>query len=296
MKKLVLSVVLAAFVFNIANAQELVTKKGFQILPEQGDFVIGFDAVPVIDFALNAVNVMNNTGQTAQHPGFVSGFSNIIVGKYFLEDNIAIRARFGFEGGNNSFTDYFDNPKDVYNYPTEPDKWGEVKDVTTMSGKDIFLGGGLEFRRGHNRLQGFYGGEVLIGLASNSTKTKYGVEMDKEAADNFYTNADGSLVSSGRVLKARSGNAITLGLRGFAGVEYFVAPKISLAGEFGWALGVVTSPRGSVKTETWDGTNFKAEVETTKGPAKGSSIGFQIDDGISSALGGSAALSILFHF
>lgn len=296
MKRLMLLIVLAIFVVSLTNAQELTNKKGQIILPKKGDVVLGFDAVPVVDFALNVVNIMNNTGQTAQHPGFVSGFSGILVGKYFLKDNVALRVRFGLNTSSTSTSDYFFDPKDVFENPGDPNQWGLIKDVTTSSSKDFFVGSGLEFRRGHNRLQGFCGGELFFGVKSTTLTKEYAVAMSEEAFNNGYTNADGSSVVADRLLKNKSGNAFVFGLRGFVGVEYFVAPKISIAAEFGWGFGVVTEPRGSVTHEIWNPANLAGEEETVKGFQSSVSNGFQVDDGFSSTLGGSAALSLLFHF
>ena len=83
-------------------AQELTSKKGFTILPEAGDYVLGFNAVPVLNFALNTVNIMNNTGQTAAHPGFVTGMNNVIVGKYYMSEDMAARVRVGITTTKNS--------------------------------------------------------------------------------------------------------------------------------------------------------------------------------------------------
>lgn len=307
MKKLFLAIPLVALMLSVSVAQEteskdsdmapaLISKKGFKILPEKGDYALGFDAVPMVNFALNAVKLLNDTGDDAQHPGFVSGFNNVIVGKYFLKDNMAIRGRFGFNSYSLSQTEFFNNPHDVFTNPADPDKWGEVKDVETNSGSDFFVSLGMEYRRGHNRLQGFYGGEVLIGAGSSVYSQKYGVEMNQEAIDNGYTNANGIPVSAGRVLKDTDGVSLTMGVRGFVGVEYFVAPKISLAAEFGWGMGLTTEPRGKVKVESWNYTDNKSEVNTTKGNQKESLFSFSVDDGVSRGLGSSGSLSILFHF
>lgn len=307
MKKLFLTIPLVAFMLNISVAQEaepndtnfkpqMVSKKGFNILPEKGDFALGFDAVPLVNFALNAVKLFDDTGDYAQHPGYVSGFNNVIVGKYFLTDNMALRGKFGLNTYSEKYVEYFTNPADVFNFPGEPDQWNEIKDVESEFEREFFVGFGVEFRRGHNRLQGFYGGELILGFGSQGESYKYGVEMNEEAITNGYQNADGSWVSSGRVLKSSDGLGTALGVRGFVGVEYFVAPKISLAAEFGWGLGLVSISRGSVKTESWNTTDGVAEIETNKGNYKGSAFVFAVDDGAGMGFGGSAALSVLFHF
>lgn len=101
---------------------------------------------------------------------------------------------------------------------------------------------------------------------------------------------------SGRVLANKSGANLLFGLRGFAGVEYFFAPKMSIASEFGWGLGMTTTPRGKVKTEKWDTTNNKAETAEKSGNSKGSVLGFAVDEGIGKNLAPSGAVSIYFHF
>ncbi len=295
MKKVTTLLSMIMLVAFIAQGQELTSKKGFTILPEEGDYVIGFNAIPLIDFALNTVNIMNNTGQTGQHLGYVNGFNQVLVGKYFLESDLAIRGKLGINTNTVINKTFFDNPHDVFTNPGDPSKWEEISDVNKTSNKDIIIGGGLEFRRGHNRLQGFYGGELLIGLGSSNITNKYGVEMTQDAITNGYTNANGTSLS-GRVLANKSGANLLFGLRGFAGVEYFFAPKMSIASEFGWGLGMTTTPRGKVKTEKWDTTNNKAETAEKSGNSKGSVLGFAVDEGIGKNLAPSGAVSIYFHF
>lgn len=295
MKKVLISLTMIFAIVVMVNGQDLTSKKGFTILPEADDYAIGFDAVPIVDFFLNVANIMNNTGSTAQHPGYVSGYNQVLVGKYFLEDTKAIRGKFAFNAETLTTKTFFDDPFDMALYPADPDRWREIMDVEKMSGTEFILGGGLEFRRGHNRLQGFYGGEVLLGLMSNSIHNTWAVTMNTESVTNGYTNGDGSPIV-GRILDQKSGMAIGFGLRGFAGVEYFFAPKISIAAEFGWGFGMETGPRGSATVETWNIANSAAEKETSKGANGGGAIGFQVDDGLGKALAPSAALMMYFHF
>ena len=82
------------------------------------------------------------------------------------------------------------------------------------------------------------------------------------------------------------------GLRGFIGAEYFVLPKMSIGGEFGWGFGLMSV---GASTETWitdDGT-ATAEIEHvgTK------SSGFGLDTDINNTLFGAAgSLRLTFHF
>jgi hypothetical protein len=293
MKKVSLLFAACALTATSFAQDVLKSKNGHVILPEAGDIAIGFDAVPVIDFALNSVNIMNNTGQTAQHPGYVSGFNQIIVGKYFLQDNMAVRARFGINTLRSTNKTYGNDPL----MPSAPEPENVLIQTSRTGNANYFLAAGVEMRRGHNRLQGFYGGELLLGLGSGSTKNTYEIEYNQVAQDSGYI-APGS----SRVLSSKNGMSVTLGLRGFAGVEYFVLPKISIGAEFGWGLGFVTTPRGKVETEFWgiepgsSATTSSVYTRETEGNASTRNFGFSVDNGVSNVLGGSAALSIHFHF
>ena len=80
--------------------------------------------------------------------------------------------------------------------------------------------------------------------------------------------------------------------------EIFILPKISIGAEFGWGLGITTSPRGSVESENWgiEPGNSASDPyqynETNEGNSSGRSSGFSVDNGI----GGSAAITATFHF
>jgi len=278
---------------TMAEKPVLKSKRGLVILPEAGDIALGFDAVPVLNFALNAVNILNNTGQEAAHPGYVGGFDQVIVGKYFLSDNTAARVRFGVNTLKLSAKVFGDNPLT----PNAVVPENILLETNSLSFNDFFISGGLEFRRGHNRLQGYYGGEILIGVGSQKISNKYEIEYNRTAVDSGFI-----AVGSNRLLSSSSGTSFTFGLRGFAGVEYFILPKISIGAEFGWGLGLVTSGRGKTSTEFWGiepgsgNQNPDQYVIETSGNIRGSEFGFQVDNGSSRLLGGSAALSVYFHF
>jgi hypothetical protein len=271
---------------------QFTSKNGHEVLPEEGDIALGFDAVPVLNFGLNMINIMNNTGQQAQHPGYVSGYSNIIVGKYFLASDMAVRGRLGINTMSQTNTMFYDNPVDVANGVASP---GEISDVMKSSSADWFVGGGVEMRRGHNRLQGYYGGELMLLFGNNKVDNTFGVAFNQ-------TTEDAGVIGGGesRVLNSKDGY-FGLGLRGFAGVEYFFAPKISIGAEFGWGLGLANSGRGEVTTESWDLATPSATAnsnitETNPGNSSFKMSGFGVDNGMGAFLAPSGALMIHFHF
>jgi len=297
MKKKMLFV--AALFAASATFGQFTSKNGHEVLPEEGDIALGFNAVPVLNFGLNMINIMNNTGQQAQHPGYVSGYSEMIVGKYFLASDKAVRGRLGITTFNESFKTFGDNPLTptaIANGTAE----NVLLQTSNSSQRDIFIGAGMEFRRGHNRLQGYYGGELFLGFSNSSTKNTYEIEFNQTAVDSAGLSAGDS-----RPLSSKSGTAITFGLRGFAGVEYFFAPKISVGAEFGWGFGMTTAARGKNVEENWGiapgsaaGATDAVYTVETPGNSSSRSMGFGVDNGIGSTVlgGASAALMIHFHF
>ncbi|MFW6249107.1 MAG: hypothetical protein ACOC4J_04990 [Bacteroidota bacterium] len=252
-----------------------------KILPASGDYAIGFDATPLFNFALNAVNIMNNTGATAQHPGYVSGFNQTIIGKYFVDKSTAYRVTVGINSNSSATTSFDDHP-----YDSSGGEPVEYKDVTKNRSMNVSIGGGLEKRRGYGRLQGFYGGEAIIGLNSSAAINKYGLEMDSATVND--------VIGDTRTLKSKDGLGFSIGLRGFVGVEYFFLPKMAVGAEFGWGFMYSINPRGSVETESWNATDQEAEIEEDKGSTKTRTSGFSVDQGYNS--GAAGALKLTIHF
>lgn len=212
MKKLIslatLICLFAAFSFAQETENILKTKKGRVIMPEVGDIGLSVDATPFLNYAGNmfsqGFNTAPNFGFTAQNPGSITV-------KYFMQSNMALRV--GLIIGSS---------RAVVNAPnfTDPDKL----DKTVSSSSTLGLSLGAEFNRPiKNRLRGYYGGEVGLG---------YFAHPDGKIAFTDAVTADNDVLTKG-------GNTIEIYAAGLIGVEYFVAPKISLGGEFlvGMAFG-----------------------------------------------------------
>lgn len=247
MKKSLL--ILAMFIGGAVTAQDNMTsKKGTPILPESGDWSIGIGANSTLEYFGNLMNSDNNDA-----PSFDWQDSpNVIHGKMMKDENTAYRIglRLGF--GSDKTTDQAPNP-------------GDLKE-TKSSGMDINLMGGIQKYRGKGRLRGFYGGEAGIGLGSGKTTYTYN------------GNA-----ASGEVLEMKQGGTFMFGIRGFIGAEYFFAPKMSVAGEFGW--GISLSSTGEGETTVADGNGGSTSAKT----GKSSSFGVDTDNA-----GGSIILNFYF--
>jgi hypothetical protein len=275
MKKFTLFVA-ALFIAGAANAQDMTSKRGVNILPEAGDISISMSANPFLNYV---GGIMSNTGSNSGNAAvqFLNGW-NLIQGRYFLDETKAIRAglRIGFNststdnkvlGGTNGTTVY-----------TETDN---------TSSNNIWLTGGLEFRRGnYGRFQGYYGAELVVGFGGSNNTNETIVDEDPVTPNVQATNG------YKRTVETRAGSTLNLGLQGFIGVEYFLAPKVALGGEFSWGFLLTTTGEGEVTTSN---TTPNTPTTTTK---TGRSSEFKIDTGTGftnyGVAGGNLKLSFFF--
>lgn len=304
MKKLILTLGLGlclTSVFAQSTEQErqagTTTKSGQVILPQTGDIAIGIDASNVLNYLGNSLN-----GNTNNHYG--SGIFNYednifnapsIYAKYFLSDNSAVRVKLHL-----GFDSYTQKSQVVDDAAVRADATSEAKleDSYKNSLSGLGLRVGYEMRRGYGRLQGFYGAEVGLGFRGETDTYDYanGMYIDSAApANNGATSTTWAGLGNSktsRTTKKSSGSQFQGMVGGFLGVEYFVAPKLSIGGEFG--LGLRFSSTGKSKTET-----ESVKLNTTSGS-------YYIDNKEVEGAGGpnsfefttnySGALTVAFHF
>jgi hypothetical protein len=293
------SIALLALAFGVtgAYAQDLTSKKGEPMLPEAEDWAIGVDATPFLNY------MGNFFGKSSNNTYLASGWQNYganqtIVAKKFTDAQNAYRVTFRLGFHNTSYKNQVLQPQStssttVY-FPTQATT---VDDKASTSNSFIGIGVGMEKRKGKTRLQGFYGADVFIWYSSSKEKFKYANALTQPPAastdpqvnsnsgayvtdwnsvnssafgtSNISTSIPNTTgVNSARVLVRKPGAQFGLGVRAFIGAEYFVLPKISLGGEFGWGLGLAMN----MKTKTvWEaegfdsaGTEQKSEVTVTE--------------------------------
>ncbi len=312
MKKQITTVAIAVtFGLFTVNAQDLTSKKGEPILPEQGDWSIGTDATPFLDYAGNFF------GKTAANnaPTFNFLSSNLLIlGKYFKDATSAYRAgiRLGF---GSTQTEVLTSKRGV-TPGSFPASAMDAKNTKKESNSAIGLTGGIEIRKGKTRLQGYYGGEVGFYFGGNKTTYSYANALNPALAsgtaqvtvDATGDNVDGTNVTSTQVAYGQSGDAriterkvsgvLLFGLRGFVGVEYFILPKISLGGEFGWGLVFGSNGKTTTTYETQGtptgATDLSAGTVTTE-QKNGSTFGIDTDNN-NSLFGPAASLRLNFYF
>jgi hypothetical protein len=170
-----------------------------------------------------------------------------------VDDRTAYRLKVGIDLEADNTSTWFEDPLDTSDDP------GELENVFKERSTDIFLSGGIEFRRGESRVQGFYGAEGLVNFTSGRQITDYGLEWTSEAED-------AGLVADGqqRLLREVDGKTYGIGGRGFVGVEYFFAPKMSISAEYGLGLVFSRQGRGTDVYEVYeDGSTSELEVTGT---------------------------------
>lgn len=297
MKKRVLFVA-SLFLATATFAQDgLTSKKGEAYLPEAGDWALGFDAAPFIGYFGNFANGASGNSMNA---AWQDGQRWSIVGKMFKDETTAYRGRvrIGFGSTNQDMIGFYDADAD----PTTNQV--EYTNSEKTSNFNIVLGGGLEKRRGNTRIQGYYGGELLISLGSSSESWDYGRAYSDDWAVNEVMPTSGSVLGSAvaqRVTERKAGSTFAFGLRGFVGVEWFIAPKVSLGAEYGWGLGFSSTGEGEETVEYWGmaensaATANSLQSETLK---TGGSSAFQLDtdNNGNSIFGGSGQINLIFHF
>lgn len=251
MKKKVLFAA-AIFAASFSFAQDLTSKKGENILPEAGDYAVGFDATSFLSYAGNLFNAGVNGGVAANW----TNTNNAIHGKYFVDANTAYRGMLRLGFGSTSTSSYV---------PSLTTAGENVEDVAKTSNMNVTLGAGMEKRRGTTRLQGVYGAQAMISLGSSSQSFEYGNSL----ADMGTQQGD-----------IKAGSTFGLGLGVFVGCEYFLAPKISIGAEYGWGLGFSSTGEGE-NTTLVDGAS---DVTTTTGGNSSFGIDTNISGGSISAM------------
>lgn len=250
------------------------TKAGQKILPQAGDIAIGIDATPFLKYAGNALNgTSNNDAPGFQYNDNVFG-SSTIFGKYFLTDNTALRVKLhlGF---------YSETDKELVVDANNSDK--KVEDSRTLSQNGLGLSVGYETRRGYGRLQGFYGAEAGLGFTSRSTSYDYGNKWTSGSMPPSAWNVGGT-----RPIDYSYGSTFQGMLGGFTGVEYFIAPKLSVGAELGVGLRFTSTGKATGEYQVVKVPN--GGVMTEKEEVSGGASSFSF------AANYRGALNVIFHF
>lgn len=266
MKKTIISLMLLALsmTFGVAFSQEEVSLKPIPAgyMPEKGDIAIGISANPFLKYIGNAFNgatdnSLSSFGGQAVGGGLLetgaAAFDEMsgdklgsiitkpfvsVMGKYMLEDNMAVTANFGIIGVNFNMPEYVQDDKAV---ALDPLSEAQVVDnlKTTISGGSFALG--AEWSRRYRKIQGVGGVSLMYAFAKAKTSFTYGNEitdinqtpstMTGYSSEGFLPNARPVGSSDLGIVPFEVGSVNGIGGILHAGVEWFFAPKVSIGGQ-----------------------------------------------------------------
>lgn len=269
---------LGALLFTLSLVAQPISKKGELYLPEAGDWSVGVDAAPFLEYVGNFFSDSENESPSAQFAN--SAFA--ISGKYFVKEDKALRGRVRlniFSDKNRAFSPEFS---------TEPTNT-TVEDAYTRNFNNVNLAFGIEKRKGSTRIQGFYGAEATLGLGTEKHTFDYGngivpentnperaeFELDFQDDPQELSN----ITDNGAFITEFSkGTTFSIGARAFVGAEMFIFPKMSLGFELGLGAAFFYEGNGTVVTEQWSipvGGNSEQYVTTVTD--QGGSSTFDLD-------------------
>lgn len=296
MKKtiILLALVLFSATFYTVQAQDVLkNKNGKVMLPEEGDWSISTEANDFLKFAADLIHI---GGESAATPPKFKGNNedNVtysVTGKRFTSASQAERFSLRVFGQNDMMSAYIS---------PNSGNGDDVKDVMRSRNNMIAVGYGKEFRKGAStsRLQGFYGYEALLAVGSSGTSFKYGNDLEAGFQSTPFDGANNIVDADERVTSTTNGLDLAVGARGFIGVEYFVVPKISIGGEYGWGIGFHRDFGGKTKSEHVN----DGDKESKTGSSGGLFIGNQRENSTGktdlwmNSFSPSGNLSINFYF
>jgi len=227
--------------------EQIQNKNGKDIMPVKGEYAVGLgvgmSSVTGWIGSMFGYTGYNNVSQTyINNPAF--GSSTSVFGKYMVSDNNAIRVSLSNSG--QDFTNRFEVYDDRANHPDSV-----VIDAFRENSSATFVSAGYEWRRGKSRLRGVYGGEAILSWQNFHRHYNYGNQLG--ASNLTPTSSIGYWNNDyGRIVEERFGATFGAGVRGFVGVEYYVAPKICIGTEFGWRAMLSQTGKSKFTYEEYD--------------------------------------------
>jgi hypothetical protein len=244
---------------SINNTTNIVNKKGVRLLPKAGDFAIGLDLVPILNYFGNSFNgTQNNSFNT----GFLSN-SNTLKAKYFLTDKSAIRVNFKFEVHNTNNSQYVND--DAANDPLANE---QVEDKQSSKIRNLGLSAGYEMRRIRGRLNAFYGADIVFVYDKNKDIYTYGNNRTMINPMPTTYNFGDNIIGQNRVLSSVNSGGFGFGSNIFLGLEYFIMPNICLGSELNWGLMYYANVQQYKIEEYWTGYAAE-EISNAISPSSG---------------------------
>lgn len=244
-------------------------------LPKAGDWAIGIDMQPVYEFFGNLFYTgeggiwnRNTLGQFGGEDALGITGNVTLLGKYMLDNTTAIRANIGVQKNVDYHYEYQPDNKAQFENPFSEQK---VEDFYRENIAAYSFAAGIEFRKGKNRIQGFYGADLLFGVRKDRYVISYGNAItqinqtpDRTAAYNGLGPIGVQAVPywSQAYLTESYTKRTTLGIAGKLGVEYFVVPKLAFGGEVSLVFAENFEKGSYVKSEGFNPSSNEVEERT----------------------------------
>ena len=276
---ILLSLVTLGVSAQVTTDSVLHSKKGIPILPQKGDWAIGVDALPYLNFA---GNIFNNTSGNTLDLG-----SQTIYGRYFVANNAAIRLMISVNQGS-SLGKYY--VRDDAAFFADPLSRAQTEDALKHKYTGFGLGIGYQKFRGYGKLRGFYGAQIGFNINRDQYEYTYGNPItvaNAKPSMSWTYNSDNS-----RVLLVDNGYDYSAYIGGLAGVEYYFAPKICIGGEVTLSLTNSWVSQANSKYERLNGSVVETFEKATS-PAGRTNTSLNSSE-YSGVFGGS--LYVIFHF
>ena len=267
MRRFFIIITACLFALGTTNAQTVEGKQK-SYLPEKGDWAIGIDLKPVLNYVGNIFN--GNTYNTINYLGGEAVSNNLdgwnnditpsvsIMGKYMLNDKFAIRANIGLLLKNNSNNIYVQDDKNAVLDPLNETKLIDNQ-KTKRNGMSLMLG--AEYRKGSKRVQGVFGFGALVGFQNTTTNYHYANQITSiNQTPSTGLAAPQAAIKDYRVTKQKGASDVFYGATGSAGVEWFVAPKISLGAEVNLCIYGISSGQQYQESEGWNTSTQTVET------------------------------------
>lgn len=248
---MILALTLCMGVAASAQNDQIQNKKGEDLIPRSGDWSLG------VGMSINNLtgwvgSMFGYTGYNSVSSSYVNSplFNTTSIGvhgKYMVSDNNAIR--FGVMNSGSDVTNSYEVFDDRSNDPDST-----VVDKIRSNSSTTFLSAGWEWKRGKSRVRGIFGGDAALSWRSSTHyHYTYGNAL---GLSNLAPTQAGAMptwnANHGRMIEDINGRTFGVGVRGFVGVEYYIAPRICIGTEFGWTARFEVSQKSTQTYERFD--------------------------------------------
>jgi hypothetical protein len=258
-----------------------VSKSGVAILPAAGDFAIGIDALPYINFL---GNMFNDSYDQSLNP-----YSNNIYLRYHLSETDAVRVILSISNNTNIHREYLQDDAARF---ADPLSQALVQDKRTSANKSMSINIAYQKNRGYGRLRGIYGAQINYGYGSSSSTYQYGNKFT--TANSSPNTFNFSNYTVGRVNERSTivddGISQSAGIGAIGGIEYYFMPKTCIGFEIDLGCSVNWKSQGFQTTEQLSGSSI-VEMDKPYSPSGLTARGIN-----TFTVANYTGLYVMFHF